>query len=92
MVNLLPKEEERAYEFIKKHSKCTLNDYARVEYTGFKRLLRKLLGKPLVKYKLGPYPGHFSYKQSPCSGIGIETSIRCNYCGEEKDITDYELW
>ena len=93
MINLSPEEKKLAQEFIHKHSGCSVEDYARVEYTGIKRLWRKLLGKPLWKYKPGPYPCHYSYIITPSyGGIGTGTSIRCNYCGEEKDITDYGVW
>lgn len=26
------------------------------------------------------------------SGIGINTFITCNCCGERKDISDYDMW
>lgn len=89
MINLSPEEKKLAQEFIHKHSECSIEDYAKVEYTGFKRFWRKLLGKSLSKHKPGPYPCHYSYILTPCDGLGIGTSIRCNYCGEEQDITDY---
>lgn len=97
MINLSPEEEKLAQEFIHKHSKCSIEDYyAKLEdeykYTGFKRFWRKLLGKSLLKYEPGPYPCHYSYILTPCDGFGIGTSIRCNYCGEEQDITDYGEW
>lgn len=33
----------------------------------------------------------FSYTFEP-NGIGIAVSIKCPYCGEEKDITDIDSW
>ena len=37
--------------------------------------------------------GHdFKITTSNGSGIGTAISIKCNYCGEEKDITDYDSW
>lgn len=36
---------------------------------------------------------HFSvsYIMSP-TGIGIGVTVKCNRCGDEVDITDYDLW
>lgn len=92
--SLNEKEEKEAKEFIEKHKDCTLfnNEGLKIYYTGFAKFWRKLLGKPLFKYKPGPYPPHFVYIFSNESGIGTGITIRCNYCGEEKDITDYGSW
>ena len=38
---------------------------------------------------LGNY--FFSYKIIP-TGIGDIIKIKCEQCGEEKDITDYDCW
>lgn len=34
---------------------------------------------------------HITYCFTP-SSIGTVVMIRCNLCGEEKNITDYDLW
>ena len=87
-------EEKLAEEFKKRHKDCTLEDCEsiKVYYTGLRKLWRRLLGKPLFYYKLGPYPDKFTYLVDTNSGIGIGVSIRCNYCGETLDITDYDAW
>lgn len=35
--------------------------------------------------------GHITYKFTPTS-LGTGVSVKCNLCGEEKNITDYDLW
>ena len=87
-------EEKLAEDFKRRHKNCTLEDCEsiKVYYTGLRRLWRRLLGKPLFYYKPGPYPGQFTYLVDTNSGIGVEVSIRCNYCGETLDITDYDAW
>lgn len=34
----------------------------------------------------------FTIHQYWCTGIGVNTHITCDCCGEEKDITDYDCW
>lgn len=75
-------EESSAKKFIEDHRACHLRPYP-----WYIRLWRRICGKSI-------YPtnhGHFSYIVNPTS-IGIGISIRCNYCGEEVDITDYSVW
>lgn len=35
--------------------------------------------------------GHYSYILTP-TGIGYVLEIKCNQCGEIKNITDYDNW
>ena len=35
--------------------------------------------------------GHYSYILTP-TGIGYVLEIKCNRCGEIKNITDYDTW
>lgn len=86
-------EEEKAKQFERLHKNCSLIDCEEFKeyYTGPKRLWRKLIGKPLYKIKPGPYPSKFSYIVS-YTGIGQALGIKCNYCGESLDITDYDCW
>lgn len=84
-------EEKLAEDFKKRHKDCTPEDCENID-TGLRRLWRRLLGKPLFSHKLGPHPGQFTYLVDTNSGIGIGVSIRCNYCGETLDITDYDAW
>lgn len=84
-------EEKLAEDFKRRHKDCTLEDCESID-TCLRRLWRRLLGKPLFSHKLGPYPGQFTYLVDTNSGIGVGVSIRCNYCGETLDITDYDSW
>lgn len=34
----------------------------------------------------------FTIHQSWETGIGVNTTITCDCCGETKDITDYDCW
>lgn len=47
--------------------------------------------KPCYDTKKTVVGGMYSYIFTP-SGIGIASSIKCNVCGEIKDITDYGTW
>ena len=87
-------EEKMATQFRELHKNCSLTDCEELKeyYTGPKWLWKKLTGKPLYKIKPGPYPEHFSYSVSSGSGIGQGLDIKCNYCGESLDITDYGCW
>ena len=38
-----------------------------------------------------PKSGHYSYILPP-TGIGYVLEIKCNHCGEIKNITDYNNW
>lgn len=88
---LTPTEQDLDKQFREIHKDCSLENYCREEYTGLRRLWRKLTGKSTFRYKSGPYPEKFSYIISPTC-IGESLSIRCNYCGETLDITDYDSW
>lgn len=86
-------EEEKAKQFRERHKKCSLANCEEIKeyYTGSKLIWKKLTGKPLYRIKPGPYPSKFSYIVS-YTGIGQGLTIRCNYCGESLDITDYDCW
>ena len=79
---------EKEYEqgtkiFLEKHKNCSLETYLQRKNTWWRKLLR-------IPVR-GPYPAKYTYMFTP-TGIGIGVKVRCNYCGEIKDITDYELW
>lgn len=38
-----------------------------------------------------PKSGYYSYILTP-TGIGYVLEIKCNHCGEIKNITDYNSW
>ena len=84
-ITISDNQEKQAEEFRKNHKNCELD----IRYKGVERLWRIITRKPLIKF--GPYPNHFSYIIDP-TGIGYGVSIKCNYCGETLDITDYDTW
>lgn len=43
------------------------------------------------KFLTGAIGGGETFSFSP-NGIGVATSVRCDACNEEADITDYDLW
>jgi hypothetical protein len=49
---------------------------------------RKLHSKCNIETAIG---GQFEYRFAPTSISNVVT-IKCGYCGEEKDITDYDSW
>lgn len=77
-------EESRAREFMRRHSKCDISKPSILDWV--KHILFR---SPL--YNTGPRRSKFEYIISP-GPIGYGISIRCNYCGIEEDITDYESW
>lgn len=83
LLNLPEKTKSLASQFKELHKDCKLE---KQYYPG---LWRRLIGKPI--YQPGPYPEHFSYILSE-TPIGIGVDIKCNYCGEVIDITDYGSW
>lgn len=56
-------------------------------YQRHKNCCSKIFGKPFFSTT----GGDFSYIITP-TGLGLCTTIRCNSCGEEEDITDSENW
>lgn len=74
------KEFARAEEFQKAHSRCLPDPY---DGSWWRRLLRLP--------SLTSLPPHYSYEITE-TGIGKIVKIRCNYCGETLDITNYDLW
>ena len=80
---LSDKEKLLASDFRRRHSDCTLKDLYKRKMPWWKRLLGFSMN--------GPYPSHFTYEFTP-TGIGVGVDIHCNYCGEIKDITDFDTW
>ena len=93
MGNFTLSEEEQvlAERFKKRHKNCSLDTLYEKTVPFWKRFLNMVFGKGFC----GPFPSHFdygfSYRYTP-TGIGTGITIRCNYCGEEEDITDYSTW
>ena len=94
LLNLSEKEKQLDKQFREFHKNCSLEDCNELRdyYTDVKGLWRKITGKPRYKIKPGPYPSHFSYIISNGAGIGEGIDVKCNYCGESLDITDYDCW
>ena len=67
----------------------TINEEKEVKefYKEHKNCCKEVLGKDIYSTT----GGEFSYIITP-TGLGLCTIIRCNSCGAEKDITDYENW
>lgn len=82
-------EKELADRFRESHRNCTLDTLYRSTVPWWKKILIRFF--PSYFKFGGPYPSHFDYIFTP-TGIGVGVSIRCNYCGEVKDITDYSEW
>ena len=56
-------------------------------FTTHKNCTQEVLNKPFFSTT----GGQFTYLITP-TGLGDCVSIRCNACGEIKDITDFENW
>lgn len=81
-------EKILAQHFKDKHRNCTLEEtYYKRTVPWWKRLFIRFFPGCFK----GPYPSQFDYTFTP-TGIGDGVDIRCNYCGEVEDITDYSEW
>lgn len=72
---------------IYKYGKFQLNEFERTLAETFTRTHRC----PWYKRLFDNTRPEFSYSQGT-DGIGTYTTVKCEKCGKEFDVTDYEFW